>query len=71
MTTVPDTLIDVLADDFARVCVELEHARLVQQLKDTTVHRAAVSDCQASVDAVLDMLLLVRRPTRARPAALT
>ena len=84
MTTVHDTLIDLLADDFTQICLELKHACLVRQLKDTAAHRDAICECQASVDAVLDMFLLVRRPTvpdrpgrpspivaPARPAALT
>jgi hypothetical protein len=63
MTTGHDTLIDLLAVDFARAAAELEHARLVAALKDSTAHRAAVSDCEGAVDAVLDLFLLVRQPT--------
>lgn len=72
MTTGHDTLIDLLAVDFARVSTELEHARLIAELKDSTAHRAAVSDCEGAVDAVLDLFLLVRQPTiagrRVRPS---
>lgn len=62
MTIGNDTLIDLLAVDFAQVCAELEHARLIAALKDSTAHRAAVSDCEGAVDAVLDLFLLVRQP---------
>jgi hypothetical protein len=72
MTIGNDTLIDLLAVDFARVCAELEHARVIAALKDSTAHRAAVSDCEGAVDAVLDLFLLVRPPIvparRERPA---
>jgi hypothetical protein len=63
MTIGNDTLIDLLAVDFARVCAELEHARVIAALKDSTAHRAAVSDCEGAVDAVLDLFLLVPQPT--------
>ena len=63
MTTVHETLNELLTIDFARVCAELESARLSVELKDTTAHRAAVSYCEQAVDAVLDMFLLVGRPT--------
>jgi hypothetical protein len=66
MTTGHDTLIDLLAADFARAAGELEHARLVAALKDSTAHRAAVSDCEGAVDAVLDLFLLVRQPPAPR-----
>ena len=74
MTTVPDTLIDLLAVDFLRARGELESARLMVELKDTTAHRAAVRHCEDALDAVLDMFLLVgaaeglRRPASQTPA---
>ena len=58
MTTVQDSLIDLLTNDFARARTELETARLMVELRDTSVHRAAVLDCQGAIDAVLDMFLL-------------
>ena len=60
MTPVHDTVIDLLTDDFAQICLGLEHASLMRQLEDTAAHRAAVSEYQSSIDAVLDMFLLVR-----------
>ena len=63
MTTGHDTLIDLLGVDFARVCSELDTARLRVELKDSTAHRAAVDDCERAVDAVLDMFLLLDAPT--------
>ena len=66
MTTGHDTLIDLLATDFARAAAELEHARLLRALKDSTAHRDAVSDCEGAVDAVLDLFLLVRQPAAPR-----
>ncbi len=72
MTTGHDTLIDLLAVDFAWACAKLEHARLIAELKDSTAYRAAVSDCEGAVDAVLDLVLLVRQLTiagrRVRPS---
>ena len=74
MTTIHETLSELLTIDFARVCAELDSARLMVELKDTTAHRAAVSYCEQAVDAVLDMFLLVgrppalRRPERPAPA---
>jgi hypothetical protein len=56
--TVQDSLIDLLTLDFARARTELETARLMVELRDTSVHRAAVLDCQGAIDAVLDMFLL-------------
>jgi hypothetical protein len=62
MTTPRDTPIGMLAEDFARVCGELEHARLLRDHKDSTEHRAAVRECEGWTDAVLDLFLLLRRP---------
>jgi hypothetical protein len=63
VTTVQDSLIDLLTVDFARARTELETARRLAERRDTTAHRAAVSDCQGAIDAVLDMFLLAASPT--------
>ena len=46
-----------LAQDFSRVCAELAAARLRQIEKDTPANRAAIAECWARIDAVLDMHL--------------
>ncbi len=48
---------DVLEADFARACCEYSEARFLQAGKDTPDHRAAVAECSARIDAVLDMYL--------------
>jgi hypothetical protein len=74
MTAGHDTLIDLLSVDFARVCGELEHARLLRDHKDSTAHRAAVRECEGWTDAVLDLFLLLQRSPLGRvglPSAVT
>ena len=44
--------------DFSRACAQLAEARLRQDGKDTPANRAAVVECWARIDAVLDMYLL-------------
>jgi hypothetical protein len=66
MTTPRDTPIGMLAEDFARACGELEHARLLRDHKDSTAHRAAVCECEGWTDAVLDLFLLLQRPPLGR-----
>jgi len=60
MTTMCDSLADQIAGDFTRTCAELAKARHHQRQKDTPAHRAAVADCRAQVDAVLDLFLETR-----------
>jgi hypothetical protein len=48
---------DVLEADFAQTRAALAEARREQAGKDTPRHRAAVAECTARVDAVLDMYL--------------
>ena len=49
-----------LEDDFARVSSEWADARSRQQHKDTPASRAAVAECSARIDAVLDRWLDAR-----------
>jgi hypothetical protein len=48
---------DELEVDFATAACELAEARALQAEKDTPDHRAAVAECIARLDAVLDMYL--------------
>jgi hypothetical protein len=48
---------DLLEADFARACGDRAAARFLQVGKDTPVHRAAVAETGARIDAVLDMYL--------------
>jgi hypothetical protein len=48
---------DELEVDFAQAAFELAAARALQAGKDTPDHRAAVAECSARLDAVLDMYL--------------
>jgi hypothetical protein len=48
---------DELEVDFAQAASELAEARALQGAKDTPDHRAAVAECSARLDAVLDMYL--------------
>jgi|1185.fasta_scaffold691851_2 hypothetical protein len=60
MTTICDSLVDQITGDFTQACAELAKARHNQRVKDTPAHRAAVADCRAQVDAVLDLFLDTR-----------
>ncbi|MGK5169035.1 hypothetical protein [Geodermatophilus sp. CPCC 205761] len=53
----PSGLRDELEVDFAQAACELAEARALQAEKDTPDHRAAVAECSARLDAVLDMYL--------------
>jgi hypothetical protein len=59
MTVLIEDLRTELLIDFAGVCEELAEARLRQQQKDTPQHRAAVAECLAWIDSVLDVYLEV------------
>jgi hypothetical protein len=61
VTIVEDSVTDQLSADFTRACVERAKARLLMRRKDSTAHRAAVSEWERAVDVLLDMLLQVRR----------
>ena len=50
-------LLDELEVDFATAACELAEARALRAEKDTPDHRAAVAECSARLDAVLDMYL--------------
>jgi hypothetical protein len=52
-----ETLRDQLVADFAAAHRQLTAARQRQAGKDTPGHRAAVTECRACVDALLDMYL--------------
>jgi hypothetical protein len=57
LTLTTSGLRDELEVDFTRASYELAEARLQQAEKDTPDHRAAVAECSARIDAVLDMYL--------------
>ena len=57
LTMTTSGLRDELEVDFARASCELAEARFLQAEKDTPDHRAAVAECSARIDAVLDMYL--------------
>jgi len=52
------SLREELTVDFSRASAQLAEARLRQVEKDTPANRAAVTECWARIDAVLDMHLL-------------
>lgn len=54
---VPGSLVDQLGADFAHTCAELTRARLRRRDRDSREHRAAVEECTARVDVVLDLYL--------------
>ena len=54
---VPGSLVDQLGADFAHTCAELTRARLRRRDRDSSEHRAAVEECTARVDVVLDLYL--------------
>jgi hypothetical protein len=51
------SLADQLGADFAAACAELAQARLRRRDRDSREHRAAVEECSARVDVVLDLYL--------------
>jgi hypothetical protein len=57
MISTVDSLEDVLGMDLVTASGELADARLRQTYKDTPVHRAAVAEARARIDALLDMYL--------------
>ena len=57
LTMNPSGLRSELEGDFARAACELAEARALRAEKDTPHHRAAVAECSARLDAVLDMYL--------------
>ena len=60
MTIVQDHLVDQIGVDFAEACAELTRARLRRQEKDSRANRAAVAECHARIDVVLDLFLETR-----------
>ncbi len=62
MNFISCNLRDELGVDFSRACAELAEARLRQAEKDMPANRAAVAECWAQIDAVLDMHLLGTHP---------
>ena len=54
---VPGSLVDQLGADFAHACAEFTRARLRRRERDSREHRAAVEECTARVDVVLDLYL--------------
>ena len=63
MPTVQDTVTEQLFADFMQASAELGSARLLMRLKDSTGHRADVTEWERSIDALLDMLLQIRLAT--------
>ena len=63
------SLREELAVDFSRACAQLAEARLRQIEKDTPANRAAVAECWARIDAVLDMYLLDMQLRGVEPGA--
>ena len=59
------SLADQLGADFASACAELARARLRRRDRDSREHRAAVEECSARVDVVLDLYLETCRAGRA------
>jgi hypothetical protein len=67
VTIVEDSVTEQLSADFTRVCVERGRARLLMRRKDSTAHRAAVTEWERAVDVLLDMLLEFRRASAHEP----
>jgi hypothetical protein len=66
MTAIRTGLAEELEQEFRRQRVQLARARVHQTLKDTPANRAAVAECLAHIDAILD-LHVETRPLRQRP----
>jgi len=62
LTMTTSGLRDELEVDFAQASCELAEARFLQAEKDTPDRRAAVVECSARIDAVLDMYLAAGFP---------
>jgi hypothetical protein len=56
-------LLTLLGRDFATACRGFRQARDLQRVKDTSAHRAAVTEARERIDAVLDMYLASREVT--------
>ena len=67
MIIVEDSVTEQLSADFTRACVERGRARLLMRRKDSTAHRAAVTEWEGAIDVLLDMLLQVRREAAQEP----
>lgn len=57
MTIVQDTLGNAILLDLTRAWGELTEARTLQAERDCAAHRAAVAECHARIDSLLDMFL--------------
>lgn len=57
MTIVQDTLGNAILLDLTRAWVELTEARTLHAERDSAAHRAAVAECHARIDSLLDMFL--------------
>lgn len=64
MTVTLDDIRDELEVDFDLARYELVEARMRQLHKDTPQHRAAVADCWARIDTILDLSLELQRTSR-------
>jgi hypothetical protein len=57
MTVLQDTLEGEVLLDLSEVSVQLAEARRHQEERDCAANRAAVAECRAQLDALLDLLL--------------
>jgi hypothetical protein len=57
MTPTAERVLTRLADDFDRARMQLLEARRDQARKDGPLTRAAVAECRAEIDAILDRYL--------------
>jgi hypothetical protein len=64
MPTVAESLVDEIALDFSRACVEHSEAEVRHRAKDTPANRALVAECSARIDSLLDMYLEATRGGR-------
>jgi hypothetical protein len=71
MTTVQDTLGSQVLLDLSRAATDLARARQHQTVRNCAGDRAAVAECHARIDSLLDLLLEAsagRSATRQPPA---
>jgi hypothetical protein len=69
MTSPTTDLRAELEADFGRARERLVEARLRRQVKDTPRHRAAIAACQAEIDMILDLYLVMVAVPTALPSA--
>ena len=62
--TAPRSMAASLAEEFAVARLQLHEAQLARARKDSPANRDALAAASARVDDVLDLYLIVRRPSR-------